>query len=206
MKVRRALPLALALTACLKDIAVDPAGYPCTDDAACGSEGQCLWAACVQRLASPFELRVSAGADTDRVDSQGHTWLSDRYAHGGRIDAVNVAVANTDDDFLYQKYRWGLTDYAVPVPCAAQYALRLHFAEIAGAYAARGARRFGVTAQGQTLVEDLDVVDSVGFATALQKRFTVAADGLTLTIGFVPIKDDPMVSAFELIQASACAR
>jgi hypothetical protein len=77
----------------------------------------------------PFTtMRINCGGPL-YTDTQGRSWIADQYFTGGSLFALDIAIANTADDILYQTERYGEVTYAIPVPIAA-YKVILHFAEI----------------------------------------------------------------------------
>src|SRR5690606_6577220 len=102
-----------------------------------------------------------------------------------------------------RKHRWGMSGYAVAVPQAATYRVRLHFAETV--FDRAGKRVFGVTAEGATKVAKVDVAAEVGHNVALVKEFDVAVTDGTLNLGFVRSVEDPMISGIEVLGSDTAA-
>src|SRR5690606_18050410 len=153
--------------------------------------------------------RINAGGEA-YTDTQGNQWSADQYSTGGSCypgncsDLINVAIANTSDDFLYQSERYGTMGYAIPVPVADQYIVRLHFAEIYHGVSTpngTGARVFDVSIEGTQVLNDYDIVADVGPSTAVVKEYTnVAVNDGTLNINFTTLVDNAKVSAIEVLR------
>jgi hypothetical protein len=80
------------------------------------------------------------------------------------------------------------------------YEVRLHFAEIF--WTDPGRRIFSVTAEGLPAVTDLDMVATVGAATALVRTATRTVTDGALTLTFTATADQPKVSAIEVVAAA----
>ncbi|PAP75965.1 hypothetical protein BSZ37_05680 [Rubrivirga marina] len=119
-------------------------------------------------------------------------------------------IAGTTDDDLYRTELEPVTGSSpkafalnVPVPNG-EYTVRLHFAEIywgsCGAPAATvGKRVFSVTMEGQSVLTDLDIFAEVGVRRALVKTFQTTVTGNMLNVSFLASKDNPMLSAIEIV-------
>jgi hypothetical protein len=147
-----------------------------------------------------FALRINAASSSDLVTPAGTKFVADRDYLGGQGSGdIGPDIGGTDADSLYAKHRWGMRGYAVSVPMAGTYTVRLHFAETV--FTASGQRVFDVTAEGATKVAKLDVVATAGHDQALVKQFDVAVADGTLDLGFTAVTEDPMVSGIEVLGA-----
>lgn len=101
---------------------------------------------------------------------------------------------------VYSSERWGEFKYELTgLEAGRRYGLRLHFAEIA--YSAAGKRLFSVTANGDKIVENLDIfADAGGAYKAIVRETAVTADGKgRILLDFVKGSVDyPKISAIEL--------
>lgn len=154
------------------------------------------------------EVRILAGSNRSYVDRSGKQWAPDTFFTGGT--AVRTAVQHiwrTQDPSIYRTSRQGDFSYNIPLK-PGRYELRLHFAETfygpedAGG-GGEGSRIVTVTANGQSLLTDFDVLaDADGARTADVKVFTdihPAGDGL-LHLNFSSVKGGRgMVSAIEIL-------
>ena len=157
------------------------------------------------------ERRDRRGADT-AVVSEG--WSDDSYFEGGSaLDwRGSYGVAGTDDADLYLTQRSGTGpgkrrgfDYAIPVEGNGIYLVRLYFAEPywgapGGPQGDPGQRVFSVTAEGETLLEDLDVFAEAGALTALVKQDEVDIQDGELNLSFTATEGEPIVAAIEILQ------
>jgi len=94
---------------------------------------------------SPLKIyaarRINAGGEIEYIDSNGISWGADKwYGNTGRRTSPSECTANiinTTDDILYCSNRFYPTSivdppyrYNSPLPYAALYEIRLHFAEV----------------------------------------------------------------------------
>jgi hypothetical protein len=112
---------------------------------------------------------------------------------GGQITSVANAIANTDDDVLYQSERYNLTGYSFDVP-SGNFDVTLRLAEIYQ-YAIISGRVFSVQIEGQTVVSNLDVMARAGQFAALDLVYTVPVTDGQLNIVFVPGAGAPAINA-----------
>ena len=149
------------------------------------------------------ELAANAGGWTDDHFFEGGSALDWRGSYG---------VAGTDDADLYLTQRSGAGpgkrrgfDYVIPVGGNGIYLVRLYFAEPywgspGGPDGDPGQRIFSVTAEGETMFEDLDVFAEVGALTALVKQGEVDVQDGELNLSFIAIEGEPIVAAIEILQ------
>ncbi len=148
-------------------------------------------------------LLVNAGGNAT-VDSRGLHWLGDQGFVGGDSFFSGNPIEFTSDDTLYQSERFGSFAYEIPLPNGA-YQVRLHFAEIFwGAPGGDprdfpGLRVFDVTAEGQLLLDDLDLAGQVGTLRPFSQAFQVDVVDGRLDLGFVPSVDTAKLSALEIV-------
>ena len=121
-------------------------------------------------------------------------------------------MAGTDDPDLYLTQRSGSGPgkrrgfaYAIPVDESGVYMVRLYFAEPywgspGGPEGDAGRRVFSVTAEGEILLEDLDIYAEVGELTALVKQAEVDVQDGELNLSFTAIEGEPIVAAIEVLQ------
>jgi len=153
------------------------------------------------------EVHILAGSSRKYVDHAGKLWNPDTYFAGGT--AMQSAVQHiwrTQDPMIYRTSRQGDFSYNIPLK-AGMYELRLHFAdtqygpENAGG-GGEGSRTMTVTANGETLLHDFDVLaDAGGERTAEVKVFyniSPAGDG-QLHLSFSAGSGTAMLSAIEIL-------
>lgn len=123
---------------------------------------------------------------------------------GQNADFPNDAIADTDDDRLYQSVRYNLSAYHLPLSNGT-YKVTLKFCE--PNYKAAGKRVFGVKLQGKPVIEDLDIFAKVGKDRALDYTFeNVAVTNGRLNIEFVPVTEYPSIAALAVESASFAKR
>ena len=135
---------------------------------------------------------VNAGG-ASYTASDGTVYEADTAYSGGNLYSdPSAAIAGTTDDALYQSERYGSFSYAVPV-ADGTYAVTLQFAEIW--WTVDSQRVFDVTAEGTTVVDDLDLYAAAGHDTAYDAVVTVAVTDGTLDLGLVGSVDNAKVNA-----------
>jgi len=157
---------------------------------------------------TPYVRRVNASGAA-YTDTAGQVWTADQpYTTGGwgytagSAKSYTTAVAGTNDDPLYQKYREGMSHYSFTVPNGA-YRVTLRFAEFAANKS--GDRKMKITVEGVVVESALDVYAVAGKATALDRFYTTTVTDGVLTISFAQAggRKAPMVSALEVASGSA---
>jgi hypothetical protein len=142
------------------------------------------------------------------------SWSTDRYFDGGSALnwSADIDVAGTKEDELYLTQRSGSGTgkkrgfgYALPVEETGTYLVRLYFAEPywgapGGPDAEGGQRVFSVSAEGETIVQDLDIYAEVGSMTALIKQVEVEVEDGELNLRFTAAEGEPIVAAIEILQ------
>jgi hypothetical protein len=147
----------------------------------------------------PFDLYINAGSG-DYVDSDGNTWVADTYFTGGKVFILqrSQSIAGTVEDPLYKTERYGRMQYDIPVPFNGDYSVKLHFAETYLATQSIGKRIFDIEIENKLARSQLDIFASVGSATALIESFETKVTDGTLSIKFIPSKENPKVNAIEI--------
>lgn len=150
---------------------------------------------------------AKARQKTEQRTGQQDDWRGDRYFDGGAVLDYrdDFEVAGTDDQDLYLTARVGEGPgkkrgfaYAIPVKAEGVYLVRLYFVEPDDLGA--GQRVFTVSAEGDDLVESLDLTAEAGLATAIVKQAEVRIDDGTLDLEFVASEGAPIVSAIEVLE------
>jgi len=163
----------------------------------------------------PIEFFVNCGADTDYVDSFGRRWLADRKYTAGKwghvggtlVWATGRSIQGTDDGGLYKTQRYGAGGsfgYRFDVPNG-RYQVELRFAEIYSTLDEAGERVFDVQIEGQTVLNDFDVVEQAqGQYRALIRRFTVDLGDEQLNVTFVRDwvngVENPIINALAVVK------
>ena len=114
---------------------------------------------------------------------------------GGNVARFgNSAIADTEDDPLYQTVIWDVKAYRLKVPNGT-YTVTLRFCE--PHYEAVAKRIFGVELQGKRVIDTLDVFAEVGKDRALDYTFEgVKVHNGLLEIRFEPVVEFPCIAAF----------
>src|SRR5581483_4329341 len=113
------------------------------------------------------EVHLLAGSTRKYVDHAGKVWDPDVYFSGGSAVSGNVQhIWRTLDPIIYRNSRQGDFAYSIPLKPGI-YELRLHFAENqygpeSESGGGEGSRTMTVTANGQSLLRDFDVLADAG--------------------------------------------
>ena len=162
-------------------------------------------------VAQPTVLFRINATGPDYTDTSGNLWTSDvgsmpfNVGKEFSVDA-SVEIAGTDDDTLYQSERYDSLQppemtYSFPV-ANGNYRVRLYFAEIF--FSVMDRRIFDVEIEDNLVLDDYDIVASVGSFTAEIKEFVVEVTDGSLDIDFLHVPnpanppasfDNPKISA-----------
>ncbi len=146
-------------------------------------------------------IRINAGGGT-YTDKNGNVWAADKYFNGGKLASTNGAIANTQDDPLYQTERW-LKDLSYNIPLAnGEYIVKLKFAEFWAK--SPKIRVFDVSAEGKKLLNDFDIyAEAGGKNIALDHSFKVKVTDNELNLDFNAEKNNGKLSALEIISVDS---
>jgi hypothetical protein len=151
-------------------------------------------------------IRVNSGGP-DYTDVMGRVWLADRvYTEGGwghigtsnTIKWSSTAVAGTDDDPLYQRWRDNPGEYRFTV-ANGTYQVTLKFAEFEVTKITD--RQFDIIIEGVQVETAFSIYGQVGRFVALDKTYQVTVTDGLLNIVFVKYgssRKNPIVSAIEV--------
>ncbi|OWY20548.1 choice-of-anchor D domain [Sphingobacteriales bacterium UPWRP_1] len=151
-----------------------------------------------------FATRINSGGNAFTT-TDGKNFIADTYfnnSSGTFTTWLTTPIANTADDALYQTLRSGYANsltYAIPVPQAGYYTVKLHFAELQ--FAAVGQRIFDVNIEGGNLeLNDYDIYADAGANSASVKTFSgIAVTDGVLTINFTAVVNAATIAAIEVI-------
>ena len=110
---------------------------------------------------------------------------------GGQAATANVPIGKTEEDPVYQTCRFGLSAYRLTIPNGT-YDVTLKFSD--PSYDAPGQRVFGVSVEGTTQAERLDIAALVGKNTAhdlIVKGVKVVDE--ELNIDFKTVTENPLI-------------
>ncbi len=153
-----------------------------------------------------YVQRVNSGGPT-YTDGQAAAWAADKaFATGswgyvsGSAKSSTMSVAGTTDDFLFQKYREGMSEYRFTVPNGT-YQVELSFVEFVAGKA--GERVMRISLEGAIVENALDIYAVAGKGALVQRSYTVTVSDGILNLGFAKSGGSkaPMVSAI-LVRSS----
>jgi hypothetical protein len=149
-------------------------------------------------------IRINTGGG-QYTDPSGNVWMADSYFgnKGNGYGSCGSDILGTTLDELYCYNRWygGADNLVYDIPIAnGNWEIRLMFAEIY--FTAANQRQFSVMIEDTLVVNNLDVVQSVGARTALMIPFTTAISDGAVTIQFIKILDNPIINGIEIVPAT----
>jgi len=133
------------------------------------------------------------------VSSSGISYEADRYYTGGLTVSRKPEISGTTDDTLYHSERYGAFGYDIPL-ANGTYIVTLQFAETY--WTGDNQRVFDVLAEGQTVVNDLDIHKTVGFNAAYTVDVPVVLEDGILNLAFSAGVDKPTISAIAIAQST----
>ena len=161
---------------------------------------------------APLSIPLTAGGAIDLAlyrinangpsytDVGGRTFSADAFFTGGQgTNNSGLGIAGTTDDALYQLYRYGQFSYDFPVPQAGDYQIILHFSENWTGANGAGLRVFDVEAEGNVIIDDLDIWATAGFQTAYIDTIVVNVTDGTLNLDWIAGVQNPKVAAIEVL-------
>ncbi|WP_432510350.1 malectin domain-containing carbohydrate-binding protein [Kineococcus sp. SYSU DK001] len=136
---------------------------------------------------------------SDWTDPAGNVWKKDSGFVGGYqvSNVTSSAIAGTNSSPLYQNEHWGMSKWSAAVP-AGTYDVTLKFAETY--FSSRNTRVFSVTAEGQKVVDNLDLFAVGGKNAAVDRKFTVKVTDGSIDLGFSATRNNAKVDAI-LVQS-----
>ena len=138
---------------------------------------------------------VTCGAKIPYTATDGTPYALDRAYQGGRTELMRNPISGTEDEPLYQSWRYGNCRYQAPCQNGT-YLITLHFAE--HLHTEPGQRVFDVVIEGQPVLTHLDVVARVGPKAAYVVEIPVTVTDGALTVGFESVIGNAMVSAIKV--------
>jgi|GEM_PF-2693543 len=146
--------------------------------------------------------RINSGGSS-YVDALGRNWSADQNFVGTSYSyGISQPIAGTSDSPLYQDERSGINgssfSYQIPVTNGI-YNINLSFAELYWQQA--GQRVFDVDIEGQSFLNDFDILLEGGAKIALTKTTQVAVTDGFLNINFDAVVENPKINAIEILRA-----
>lgn len=141
-------------------------------------------------------VRINAGGGAF-TDSQGRQWSADQYYSDGWTYTTDQQIkgAATADQPMYNSERAGMGSYNIPVTNGT-YTVKLYLAEI---YPGEG-RTFSATAEGQSIIANVNLEATYGAFTAATVSRTVTVNDGSVDLGFSASVDNAKVSGIELLR------
>lgn len=120
------------------------------------------------------------------------TYKDDDFYSDGKDNVTTDAIANTENDNLYQSERYGSYSYNIPVTNA-NYSVTLHFVELF--HTTDRSRSFNVAIEGREVISALDLHASAGHDVAYSRTFDdIAVSDGKLTIDLETLVDNATIS------------
>jgi beta-galactosidase len=150
-------------------------------------------------------IRIDSGALV-APEVAGKRYGSDDFFDGGKPGEINAysgygprpapkVVTGTSEGTVVETYREGRFSYTVPLPNG-RYKVALTFVEPS---LAAGARQFDVVVNGKPSLKAFDIAATAGGPLkAITRSLPAEVRNGQLTIGFVPMRGDAIVSAIEI--------
>lgn len=160
--------------------------------------------------------RVNAGGPSVPAVDNGPDWSADTSdpspvrnsqsnaaGWGGGASTAPSVPATTPVE-VFETERWSPTDtptmqWNFAAPAGAPLQVRLYFANRCTCTSAPGSRVFDVLLEGQTVMDDYDIVADVGDQRGTMRSFDIVSDG-NVDIDFTHVRENPLVSAIEIVR------
>ena len=157
---------------------------------------------------------VRANAGGGFTASDGTSWETlddyrvageDETASHGQPSSIDPSVPSRTPDQIWETERWDPSggeemQYEFDVQSGQQVEVRLYFYDGCSCTDAVGERVFDVSVEGQTVLDDFDIIDTYGDQTAAMESFTVTSDG-TIDVDFGHVTENPQINAIEIVSA-----
>jgi hypothetical protein len=170
-----------------------------------GYDPACAGAATETSLPANEAFRFNAAGP--QVTNSIGTFAKDAYFATSLARTIVKPIAGTTNDAIYQSERYAIApnrnlNYAIPVSNG-QYKVVLHFAELY--HTSVGKRVFDVVIENKKVLDNYDIVKSVGANTADVKTFTANVTDGAVNLSFMGLTSIgaigvPKVSAIEIIK------
>jgi hypothetical protein len=129
-------------------------------------------------------------------------------AEQGQPDSIDGSVPDGTPSQIWNTERWDPGDpgdgdemqYEFDVQSGQQVEVRLYFYDGCTCTSAVGERVFDVSVEGQTVLDNFDIIDKYGDQTGAMESFTVVSDG-TIDVDFAHVTENPQINAIEIVSA-----
>ena len=160
--------------------------------------------------------RVNAGGPTAGSADAGPDWTADDggtspYRNSGSNAATYSSGATTDGtvpsstpNAVFDSERWSPSDnpslqWAFPVQNGVPVQVRLFFSNRYSGTSQVGQRVFDVLVEGQTRLDDFDIVAATGDQRGTMRAFDLTSDG-TVNIELRHVVENPLINAIEIVR------
>jgi len=141
---------------------------------------------------------INAGGTAPYTDHTGNTWSADEFFTGGADSDVPYTVPDTADGIVFYDRRTG-TDFSYNLPVAdGTYTVELFFTD--PTYSTARQRLFNVTAQGQTVLSDFDIIGDGGGKAPITRAFSVTVTNGRIALGFTSVLNYATLSGIEVLK------
>jgi len=129
----------------------------------------------------------------------------DETAAHGQPGTIDSSVPSGTPDQIWETERWDPSggeemEYEFSVPDGQQVEVRLYFYDGCTCTDATGERVFDVSVEGQTVLDDFDIIEKYSDQTGAMESFTVVSDG-TVDVDFGHVTENPQINAIEIVSA-----
>ncbi len=140
---------------------------------------------------------VNAGGDEYEV-SDGTVYQGENYSSAGFSVGGQNAIADTNDDYIYQTHKWYTETISYNFPIEnGRYEVLLQFAETY--FNQAGQRSFHIDMEDRRVLNDVDVAGAVGPDRAYNIKVSATVEDGELNIDFIPSVENPMISGIVIL-------
>lgn len=142
-------------------------------------------------------VAIGCGLSAEYTAQDGTVFQTDRNYVGGSAagSVVAIPIAGTEDDALYQRYRYGVHGYSIPV-ANGDYTVTLKFADNASK---PGVRVFDVSLEGQKVLANFDIRNEAAANTAVDKTFDVTVGDGEIAILLSNVTGNAKINGIKIV-------
>ena len=155
--------------------------------------------------------RANAGGS---FTADGNTWDAlqtyqvageDETSSHGQPGTIDSSVPSGTPTQIWETERWDPSggeemQYEFSVPDGQQVKVQLFFYDGYSGTSSVGDRVFDVSIEGQTVLDNFDIIETYGDDTGAMEEFTVTSDG-TIDVDFGHVTENPQVNAIRIVSA-----